>query len=49
MKARSFASLLLLAMMVVLPAASADVVKVVVDDTIHPITDEYIGRALEEG
>jgi len=28
--------------------ASADVVKVVVDDIIHPITDEYIGRALEE-
>ncbi len=27
---------------------SADVVKIVVDDMIHPITDEYIGRALEE-
>ncbi len=27
--------------------ASADVVKIVVDDMIHPITDEYIGRALE--
>jgi len=25
----------------------ADVLKVVVNDTIHPITDEYIGRALE--
>jgi len=26
----------------------ADVLKVVVNDTIHPITDEYIGRALEQ-
>src|SRR6266567_2648465 len=25
---------------------SAEVLKIVVDDTIHPITDEYIGRAL---
>jgi len=49
MKACSFASLLLLATLFLLPVtASADVVKVVVDDTIHPITDEYIGRALEE-
>src|SRR6266702_784066 len=29
-------------------AASAEVLKIVVDDTIHPITDEYIGRALAE-
>src|SRR5258705_2484209 len=28
--------------------ASAEVLKVVVNDTIHPITDEYIGRALAE-
>src|SRR5712692_2292428 len=28
--------------------ASAEVLKIVVDDTIHPITDEYIGRALAE-
>src|SRR5919204_266213 len=28
--------------------APADVLKVVVDDTIHPITDEYIGRALDQ-
>src|SRR6266516_1546388 len=28
--------------------ASAEVLKLVVDDTIHPITDEYIGRALAE-
>src|SRR5438876_9300051 len=26
----------------------AEVLKIVVDDTIHPITDEYIGRALAE-
>src|SRR2546421_9765868 len=33
----------------VLPSpASAEVLKVVVNDTIHPITDEYIGRALAE-
>jgi membrane-bound serine protease (ClpP class) len=29
-------------------AASADVLKIVVNDTIHPITDEYIGRAIAE-
>src|SRR5713101_1419512 len=28
--------------------SSAEVLKIVVDDTIHPITDEYIGRALAE-
>ena len=28
--------------------ASADVVKIVVNDTIHPITNEYIGRAIDE-
>src|SRR5947207_11807169 len=28
-------------------AASADVVKVVINDTIHPITDEVIGRAID--
>ncbi len=49
MKVRPVSSLLLLTLFVVLPViASADVVKVVVDDMIHPITDEYIGRALEE-
>src|SRR2546428_4685339 len=29
-------------------ACPAEVLKIVVDDTIHPITDEYIGRALTE-
>ena len=28
--------------------ASADVLKIVVNDAIHPITDEYIGRAIAE-
>ncbi len=28
--------------------ASAEVLKIVINDTIHPITDEYIGRALAE-
>lgn len=27
--------------------ASAQVVKITIDDTIHPITDEYIGRAID--
>lgn len=36
------------AVLLLLPLlANADVLKVVVDDTIHPITDEYIGRALD--
>jgi membrane-bound serine protease (ClpP class) len=29
-------------------SASGDVLKIVVNDTIHPITDEYIGRAIEQ-
>jgi membrane-bound serine protease (ClpP class) len=28
--------------------SSAEVLKIVINDTIHPITDEYIGRALAE-
>ncbi len=28
--------------------ASAEVLKIVVDDTIHPVTEEYISRALAE-
>lgn len=28
--------------------SSAEVLKIVINDAIHPITDEYIGRALEE-
>lgn len=29
-------------------SSSAEVLKIVVDDVIHPITEEYIGRALDE-
>ena len=43
--AGAFLGFLLLALS--LPA-SAEVLKIVVDDTVHPITDEYIGRALTE-
>src|SRR5205085_5310180 len=28
--------------------ASAEVLKIVIQDTIHPITEEYIGRAIDE-
>ena len=28
--------------------SSAEILKIVVNDTIHPITEEYIGRALAE-
>ncbi|PYX06174.1 MAG: serine protease [Acidobacteria bacterium] len=37
-----------LALALVSVPSSAEVLKIVVDDTIHPITDEYIGRALAE-
>jgi membrane-bound serine protease (ClpP class) len=37
-----------LAVLVGLGQAQADVVKIVINDTIHPITDEYIGRALDQ-
>jgi membrane-bound serine protease (ClpP class) len=40
---RVFASVLLLA-----SAASAEVLKVVLDDTIQPVTQEYIARAIDE-
>lgn len=33
---------------VLAPAASADIVHIVVDDMIHPISDEYIGRAIDQ-
>ena len=29
-------------------SASAEILKIVVDDTIQPISDEYIGRAIDE-
>jgi membrane-bound serine protease (ClpP class) len=47
---RVFHSLLaaLLLLCAISSPASAEVLKIVVNDTIHPITDEYIGRALVE-
>lgn len=50
--ARSFApflrsSVLLFLLFVLAVAAPAQVVKITIDDTIHPITDEYIGRAID--
>src|SRR6202048_2594485 len=41
-----FVQLMLLALFC--SAATAEVLKVVINDTIQPITDEYIGRALDE-
>ncbi len=43
-------SLLLVVLAVVFAAAlpaGADIVKITIDDTIHPITDEFIGRAID--
>lgn len=36
-----------LALLMAATAASADIIKVTVDDMIHPISDEYIGRAID--
>jgi membrane-bound serine protease (ClpP class) len=41
-------AILVFAVISLIPAtASADVLKIVVDDTIHPVTAEYIGRAIQ--
>jgi membrane-bound serine protease (ClpP class) len=48
---RPYARLVLLPLLLaclVAPAAAADILKIVVDDVIHPISDEFIGRALDE-
>jgi membrane-bound serine protease (ClpP class) len=45
---RSWISTVILAYVFGLVPASADVLKIVINDAIHPITDEYIGRALAE-
>jgi len=37
-----------LLLFVLCAASSAEVLKIVVNDSIHPITDEYIGRAITE-
>ena len=39
---------IVLALLFAAHAASADVLKIVVDDTIHPITAEYVDRAIQE-
>src|SRR3954466_2075911 len=45
----SLRRLLLVVFVLVLPCLSfCDVLKIVVDDTIHPITAEYIARAIEK-
>ena len=46
--ARSSRFLTLLALLVCSSLASAGVLKIVINDTIHPITDEFIGRAIAE-
>jgi len=38
----------LLVLMALSMPSSAEVLKIVINDTIHPITDEYIGRALAQ-
>lgn len=40
--------LIALALFCAAEAASADILRIVVHDMIHPITDEFIGRALDE-
>src|SRR6202161_657731 len=39
----------LVASLVLSSVASAEVLKIVVNDTIQPITEEYIARAIDEG
>jgi len=49
MRLFSFSKLVIAIAVCLVPiAASADVVKIVVDDTIHPLIAEYIGRAIDE-
>jgi len=43
-----FTSLSLFALLILTASSPAEVLRVVVDDTIQPITDEYIGRAIAE-
>jgi membrane-bound serine protease (ClpP class) len=43
-----FSSLSLLVLLILTASSPAEVLRVVVNDTIQPITDEYIGRAIAE-
>ncbi|HXZ42444.1 MAG TPA: nodulation protein NfeD [Terriglobales bacterium] len=45
---RSLHSLLIALLLVVPGSSSAEVLRIVVNDTIQPITEEYIGRAIAE-
>jgi len=38
----------LIAALFLCPVSSAEILKIVVDDTIQPITQEYISRAIDE-
>src|SRR4029077_3898066 len=40
--------LVLVAALAVSPVSSAEILKIVVNDTIQPITEEYIARAIDE-
>jgi membrane-bound serine protease (ClpP class) len=49
MKTRTALSHCLVLMLLAFPAmASAEIIKIVIDGPIHPIADEYIGRAIDE-
>src|SRR5258708_34000295 len=50
MKSSSISRILvgLIALLVVSSDSSAEILKIVVNDTIQPITEEYIARALDE-
>ncbi|HWX54161.1 MAG TPA: nodulation protein NfeD [Verrucomicrobiae bacterium] len=49
MRSISISKLAIIAAVCLIPlAASADVLKIVVDDTIHPFVAEHIGRAIQE-
>lgn len=41
-------TLLVVFLALFLPAASADILRIKIDDTIHPITEEYIARAIDQ-
>ena len=47
MKRLTVVLVLALVFMLLANAAAADVVRITVDDMIHPISDEYIGRAID--
>ncbi len=48
LKQLRYYAVLCIACLCISGSSAADVLKIVVNDTIHPVTDEYIGRALAE-